>query len=215
MDTFLLNKLYASILFDTGVDRSFISTAFSSLINIVPTPLENNYDVKLADGKIVKREKVIAYASRQLKVHKQNYTTHYLGLGSVVFSLKIWRHYLYGTKCTVFTDHKSIQHILDQKDLNIRQRCWLELLSDYDCDIPYHLGKAYVVADALSHKERIEPFRVQALVMTIGLDLPKQILEAQIEAMKPENLENEDVGAMIRKDIPKEKLKPRADGTLC
>nr|GEV78720.1 putative reverse transcriptase domain-containing protein [Tanacetum cinerariifolium] len=136
-------------------------------------------------------------------------------LGSVVFALKIWRHYLYGIKCTMFTDHKSIQHILDQKELNMRQRRWLELLSDYDCDIRYHPRKANVVADALSRKERIEPLRVRALVMTIGLDLPKQILEAQIEALKPENLKNEVVGGMIKKDIPKEKLEPRADGTLC
>ncbi|GJS31244.1 putative reverse transcriptase domain-containing protein [Tanacetum coccineum] len=164
---------------------------------------------------LMQREKVIAYASRQLKIHEKNYTTHDLELGSVVFALKIWRHYLYGTKCTVFTDHKSLQHILDQKELNMRQRRWLELLSDYDCDIRYHPGKANVVADALSRKERIEPLRVRALVMTIGLDLPKQILEAQIEALKPENLEKEDVGGMIRKDIPKEKLEPRADGTLC
>ncbi|GJW20726.1 putative reverse transcriptase domain-containing protein [Tanacetum coccineum] len=122
---------------------------------------------------LMQREKVIAYASRQLKVHEKNYTTHDLELGLVVFALKIWRHYLYETKCTVFTDHKSIQHILDQKKLNIRQRRWLELLSDYDCDIRYHLGKANVVANALSCKERIEPLRVRALVMTIGLNLPK------------------------------------------
>ncbi|GKE60759.1 putative reverse transcriptase domain-containing protein [Tanacetum coccineum] len=164
---------------------------------------------------LMQREKVIAYAARQLIVHEKNYTTHDLELGSVVFALKIWRHYLYGTKCTVFTDHKSLQQILDQKELNMRQRCWLELLSDYDCDNRYHPGKANVVADALSRKERIKPLRVRALVMTIGLDLPKQILEAQIEALKPGNLENEDVGGMIRKDVPKEKLEPRADGTLC
>nr|GEW24716.1 putative reverse transcriptase domain-containing protein [Tanacetum cinerariifolium] len=162
-----------------------------------------------------KLEKVIAYASRQLKIHEKNYPTHDLELGSVVFALKIWRHYLYGTKCIVFTDHKSLQHILDQKELNMRQRHWLELLSDYDCDIRYHPGKVNVVADALSRKERMKPLRVRALVMTIGLDLPKQILEAQIEAVKPENLENEDVGGMIRKDTPKEKLEPHADGTLC
>ncbi|GJS68635.1 putative reverse transcriptase domain-containing protein [Tanacetum coccineum] len=135
--------------------------------------------------------------------------------GLVVFALKNWRHYLYGTKCTVFTDHKSLQHILDQKELNMRQHRWLELLSDYDCEIRYHPGKANVVADALSKKERIKPLSVQVLVMTIGLDLPKQILNAQTEAQKPENLKNEDVGGMIRKDIPKEKLEPRTDGTLC
>ncbi|GKD15720.1 putative reverse transcriptase domain-containing protein [Tanacetum coccineum] len=81
-------------------------------------------------------------------------------LGAVVFALKMWRHYLYGTKCVVFTDHKSLQHILDQKELNMRQRRWLELLRDYDCEIRYHPGKANVVADALSQKERIKPLRV-------------------------------------------------------
>ncbi|GJX80036.1 putative reverse transcriptase domain-containing protein [Tanacetum coccineum] len=121
---------------------------------------------------LMQRKKVIAYASRQLKVHEKNYTTHDLELGSVVFALKIWRHYLYGTRCTIFTDHKSLQHILDQKELNIRQRRWLELLSDCDCDIHYHTGKENVVADALSR-------------------------------------------GMLRKDIPKERLEPRADGTLC
>nr|GFD38859.1 putative reverse transcriptase domain-containing protein [Tanacetum cinerariifolium] len=101
---------------------------------------------------------------------EKNYTTHDLELGAVVFALKIWRHYLYGTKCMVFIDHKSLQHILDQKELNMRQRRWLKLLSDYDCDIRYHPRKANVVADALSRKER------------------------QIKARKPENIKKEDVG---------------------
>ncbi|GJR23409.1 putative reverse transcriptase domain-containing protein [Tanacetum coccineum] len=143
------------------------------------------------------------------------------GLGAVLMQReKIWRHYLYGTKCTVFTDHKSLQHILDQKELNMRQRRWLELLSDYDCEIRYHPGKANVVADALSRKER-EPLRVRALVMTIGLDLPKQILKAQTKARKPENIKKEDVGGILvenSKDPEKlrtEKLEPRADGTMC
>nr|GEW22353.1 putative reverse transcriptase domain-containing protein [Tanacetum cinerariifolium] len=95
---------------------------------------------------LMQREKVIAYASRQLKVYEQNYTTHDLELGSIVFALKIWRHYLYGTKSTVFTNHKSLQHILDQNKLNMRQRHWLELLSDYDCDIRYHPRKANMPA---------------------------------------------------------------------
>nr|GEZ65496.1 putative reverse transcriptase domain-containing protein [Tanacetum cinerariifolium] len=334
--TFLLNNRYALILFDTGVDTSFVSTAFSSLIDIIPTTLDHGYDVELADGRIIwvntlirgctlnflnhlfnidlmpvemgsfdviigmnwlvkyhaviacdeklvrvpfddkilifhgdgshnghesrlniisctktqnapilalpegsedfvvycdasikglavvlmKREKVIAYGSRQLKVHEKKYTTHDLELRAVVFVL-IWRHYLYETKCTMFTDHKSLQHILYQKELNMRHRRWLELLSDYDCEIRYHPGKANVVADALSRKERIKPLRVHALVMTIGLDLPRQFLEAQMEAMKSENLKSEDVGGMLidNSNDPekprKEKLEPRADITLC
>ncbi|GJY40517.1 putative reverse transcriptase domain-containing protein [Tanacetum coccineum] len=163
---------------------------------------------------LMQREKVIAYASRQLKIHEKNYTTHDLELGVVVFALKIWRHYLYGTKCTMFTDHKSLQHILDQKELNMRQRRWLEFLSDYDCEIRYHPGKANVVAGALSRKERNKPLRVRALVMTIGLDLPKRILEAQTEAIKPKNLKFEDGGGMLIENLKdlekprKEKLEP-------
>ncbi|GKC17904.1 putative reverse transcriptase domain-containing protein [Tanacetum coccineum] len=97
----------------------------------------------------------------------------------------------------VFTDHKSLQHILNQKELNMRQHRWLELLRDYDCEIHYHLGKENVVADALSRREREPPLRVRALVMTIGLNLPKQILDAQTEARKPENIMNKDVGGML------------------
>ncbi|GKA11635.1 putative reverse transcriptase domain-containing protein, partial [Tanacetum coccineum] len=103
-------------------------------------------------------------------------------LGAVVFALKMWRHYLYDTKCIVFTDHKSLQHILDQKELSMRQRRWLELLSDYD-------------------------FR--ALVLTIGLNLHVQILNAQVEARKAENFGTEDLCGMIKT------LEPRADETLC
>nr|GEV36063.1 putative reverse transcriptase domain-containing protein [Tanacetum cinerariifolium] len=134
----------------------------------------------------------------------------------VMLRIRVWVPCLCKTRrCTVFTDHKSLQHILDQKELNMRQRHWLELLSDYDCDIRYHPGKANVVANDLSRKERSRPLRVRALVMTMGLNLPKKILEAQTEALKPENLSAEDVGGMLRKDLPKEKLEPRADRTLC
>nr|GEU38228.1 reverse transcriptase domain-containing protein [Tanacetum cinerariifolium] len=93
---------------------------------------------------LMQKEKVIAYASRQLKIYEKNYTTHDLELGAMVFALKMWRHYLYDTRCVVFTDHKSLQHILDQKELNMRQRRWLELLSDYDCELRYHPGKENV-----------------------------------------------------------------------
>ncbi|GKB84605.1 putative reverse transcriptase domain-containing protein [Tanacetum coccineum] len=108
---------------------------------------------------LMQRERVIAYASRKLKPIEENYNTHDLELGAVMFTLKIWRHYLYGTKCTVFLDHKSLQHILHQKELNMRQRRWLELLADYDCEIRYYPGKANVIADALSQKEQIKTVR--------------------------------------------------------
>ncbi|GJX84988.1 putative reverse transcriptase domain-containing protein [Tanacetum coccineum] len=116
---------------------------------------------------LMQNEKVIAYASRKLKIHEKNYTTHDLELGDVVFAFKMWRHYLYVTRCTIFTDHKSLQHILDQKELNMRQRCWLELLSDYDCDIHNHPGKANVVADALRRKERVKPLRMLEELVTV------------------------------------------------
>ncbi|GJX70865.1 putative reverse transcriptase domain-containing protein [Tanacetum coccineum] len=111
--------------------------------------------------------------SRHFKIHEKNYTTHDLELGAVVFALKMWRHYLYSTKCVVFTDHKSLQHILDQKELNMRQRRWLELLSDYDCELRYHPGKANV------------------------------ILNAQVEARKEENYGTEDLCGMIKNLEPR------------
>ena len=91
---------------------------------------------------LMQLEKVTAYASRQLKIHEKNYKTHDLELGAVVFAFKIWRHYLYGTKCTIYTDHKSFQHIYDKKELNMRHRRCVELLNDYDCAMKYHPDKA-------------------------------------------------------------------------
>ncbi|GKE28342.1 putative reverse transcriptase domain-containing protein [Tanacetum coccineum] len=125
---------------------------------------------------LMQREKVIAYASRQLKVHEENYTTHDFELGAVVFALRLWRHYFYGTNCVVFTDHKSLQYILNHKELNLRQQRWIEFLSDYDCEIRYHPGKANVVADALSQKERNKPLRVRDLVMIVHNNLPKNLV---------------------------------------
>ena len=101
---------------------------------------------------LMQNGKVIAYASRQLKDYEKNYPTHDLELAAVVFALKIWRHYLYGERCEIYTDHKSLKYFFTQKELNMRQRRWLELVKDYDCVINYHPGKANVVADALSRK---------------------------------------------------------------
>ncbi|GJS54750.1 putative reverse transcriptase domain-containing protein [Tanacetum coccineum] len=137
---------------------------------------------------LMQRNKVIAYASRQLKIYEKNYTTHDLELGAMVFALKTWRHYLYGTKSVIYTDHKSLQHIFYQKELNMRQRRWIELFSDYECEIRYHPGKANVVADALSRKERVKPKRVRSIAMTIQSRVKGMILAAQGEAFKQENL---------------------------
>ena len=101
---------------------------------------------------LMQHGKVIAYASRQLKPHEMNYPTHDLELAAIIFALKIWRHYLYGETCRIFTDHKSLKYIFTQRDLNLRQRRWVELLSDYNCTIEYHPGRANSVADALSRK---------------------------------------------------------------
>ncbi|GJY03413.1 putative reverse transcriptase domain-containing protein [Tanacetum coccineum] len=124
-------------------------------------------------------------------------------------AVKDWASPTTPTECTVFTGHKSLQHILDQKELNMRQRRWLEFLADYDCEIRYHPGKAHVVADALSRKERIKPLRVRALVMTLHPKLPLQILEAQTEAIKEENIKAENLRGMDKA------FEIRPDGTRC
>ncbi|GKE13802.1 reverse transcriptase domain-containing protein [Tanacetum coccineum] len=137
---------------------------------------------------LMQRGKVIAYASRQLKIHEKNYTTLDLELGAVVFALKTWRHYLYGMKSVIYTDHKSLHHIFNQKELNMRQRRWIKKFSDYECEIRYHPGKANVVADALSRKERVKPRRVRAMAMTIQSGMKEMITVAQNEAFKQENV---------------------------
>jgi len=100
----------------------------------------------------MQEKRPVAYAFRQLKVHEKNYPTHDLELAVLVFALKTWRHYLYGSQFQVFSDHKSLKYMFNQKELNMRQRCWMEYLKDYDFELLYHPGKANVVADALSQK---------------------------------------------------------------
>nr|GFA15170.1 putative reverse transcriptase domain-containing protein [Tanacetum cinerariifolium] len=144
---------------------------------------------------LMKRDKVISYASRQLKIHEKNYTTYDLELGAVVFALKIWRYHLYGTKCTVFIDHKSLQHILNKKDLNMRQRRWLELLSDYDYEIRYHPGKANTEARKLENIKKKDVGETDgesertiqtledmlcACVLDFGKDLKRKPMEFQV-----------------------------------
>jgi hypothetical protein len=108
---------------------------------------------KLGLGSVLMQDgKVIAYMSRQLHLHELNYPTHDLELAAAVYALKTWQHYLMGNRCEIYTDHKSLKYIFSQKELNMRQRRWIELIKDYNLGIPYHPGKANMVADALSRE---------------------------------------------------------------
>ena len=139
---------------------------------------------------LMQEGKVVAYASRQLKPHEKNYPTHDLQLAAIVFALKIWRHYLYGEKCSIYTDHKSLKYFPSQRELNLRQRRWMEQIKYFDCVIDYHSGKANVVADALSRKS-IQTLRALNANLSLSDDgtivaeliarpsLLNQVLEAQ------------------------------------
>jgi hypothetical protein len=121
--------------------------------------------------------RVIAYASQALRPHEQNYPTHDLELAAVVHALKIWRHYLMGAHCNIYTDHKSLKYIFTQADLNMRQRRWLELIKDYDLEVHYHPSKANVVADALSRKAQCNCMNMDARITTLCDELCKMNLE--------------------------------------
>nr|GEX32591.1 reverse transcriptase domain-containing protein [Tanacetum cinerariifolium] len=306
--TFLLNNCYASMLFDSGIDRSFVSTTFSALLDVAPSTLDTSYAVELADGRVLETNIVLRGCMLGLLGHPFNIDLMPVELGSfdviidmdcgnlprfpparqVKFQINLvpgvapvarapsrltpaelqelstqlqelsdrgfinpvphpeehWINnlidQLQGSRVCSKIDLRSGYHQLRvreedisktafrtryghyefqvmsfgltnalTKELNMRQRCWSELLSDYDCEIRYHPGKANVVADALSRKERSKPLRVRALVMIIGLNIPKQILNAQSKARKEENFINKDLQGMINK------LKSRADRTLC
>jgi hypothetical protein len=135
---------------------------------------------------LMQHGKVIAYASRQLKAHEINYPVHDLELAAVVFALRVWRHYLYGSRVQIFTDHKSLRYLMTQKELNMRQRRWVELIKDYDCVIDYHPGRANVVADALSRKVKTVDAQWEDWDEKELLELRK--IDAQVEAGPDESL---------------------------
>jgi hypothetical protein len=121
--------------------------------------------------------RVIAYASRALRPHEINYPTHDLELAAVVHALKIWRHYLMGNHCNIFTDHKRLKFIFTQSDINMRQRRWLELIKEYDLEVHYHPEKANVVADDLSHKVHCNQLEVEPVSDPLCEDMRKLNLE--------------------------------------
>jgi hypothetical protein len=153
----------------------------SALVLIMPD-LQKGFDIycdasRLGLGCVLMQEgHVIAYVSRQLQKHDLNYPTHDLELAAAVHTLKILRHYIMGTKCQVYTDHKSLKHIFTQKDLNLRQRRWLELIKDYDLEIHYHPGKANLVTDALSRKEHVHTAIVAQLPDELVGDLFSNVM---------------------------------------
>ena len=133
---------------------------------------------RLGLGCVLMQEgKVVSYMSRQLRPHEENYPTHDLELAAVVFALKTWRPYLVGHRCEIYTDHKSLKYIFTQKELNLRQRRWMELIKDYDIGIHYHPGKANVVADALSRK----PCTLNALIQVEQPALYKEFKDFGLE----------------------------------
>ncbi|XP_070679257.1 uncharacterized protein [Malus domestica] len=134
--------------------------------------------------------RVIAYSSRQVKPHEKNYPTHDLELAVIIFALKIWRHYLYGEKCKIFTDHKSLQYLFTQRDLTLRQRRWIELLSDYDCTIEYHPGRANAVADALSRKTPVRLNAIYDYHVPLLVDLRSTGVELGVEDLEEALLAN-------------------------
>jgi ribonuclease HI len=122
---------------------------------------------------LMQEGRVVTYLSRQLKVHEKNYPTHDLELAAVVHALKTWRHYLYGQKCDIYTDHKSIKYIFTQSELNMRQQRWLELIKDYELEIHYHPGKANVVADALSRKSQVNMMVAHPMIYELAKEFDR------------------------------------------
>jgi ribonuclease HI len=138
---------------------------------------------------------MVAYASRQLRKDEVNYTTHDLELAAVVHALKIWRHYLMGKRCELYTDHKNLKYIFTQANLNLRQRRWLQLIKDYDLGINYHTGKANVVADALSQRSHANHLIVKSIPFELCDEFAKMKIVANTEAVEME------VGSSLLQEI--------------
>jgi hypothetical protein len=140
---------------------------------------------------------VVAYASRQLRKHEETYPTHDLEVAIVVHASKIWRHYIIGKRCEVYLDHKSLKYIFTQSDLNLRQQRWLELIRDYDLGINYHLGKANIVADALSRRSHLNMLATRELLpkfykefekLNLGWVSNTEVVEMDVDSMLEQNI---------------------------
>ena len=148
---------------------------------------------------LMQEDKVVAYASRQLKPHEKNYLTHDLELAAIVFALNIWRRYLYGEKCFIYTDHKSLKYLPSQRELNLRQRRWMELIKDYDCVIDYHPEKANVVANALSRKsvQTLRALNAHLSLSDEGAIVAKLVAKSDLLNRVPEAQKNDEKIAAI------------------
>ncbi|XP_073272086.1 uncharacterized protein [Primulina huaijiensis] len=211
-----LTQKNSKFVWDEGCEKSFQTLKeklASTPVLILPTE-DKEFTIysdasKEGLGCVLMQEgRVIAYASRQLKQHEQNYPTHDLELAAVVFALKIWRHYLYGAKCEIFTDHQSLKYLFTQKELNMRQRRWIELLKDYDLTISYHPGKANKVADALSRKNESKitlaslsarPCLQETVKLNQDRDPELTKLKGQVESGKSQDLQIDDRGVLWMK----------------
>jgi ribonuclease HI len=149
---------------DTSTDTARVHNPFSVYCDALYTGL----------GCVLMQEgRVVAYSSRQLKIHEKNYPTHDMELAAVVHALKTWRHYLYGQKCDIYTDHKSLKYIFTQSELNMRQRRWQELIKDYELEIHYHPSKANVVVDALSRKSQVNMLAARSMPFELAMEFDR------------------------------------------
>ncbi|XP_073022767.1 uncharacterized protein [Primulina eburnea] len=166
---------------------------------VLSIPTENERFVVYTDASLhglgcvlMQDRHVVAYASRQLKPHETRYPVHDLELAAIIFALKIWRHYLYGTSFTIYTDHKSLRFLFTQTELNMRQRRWLDLPKDYDCEIEYHPGRANLTADALNRKVSCtaeDVSRLSAMMMSccsLGYDFDISTTPIQVSTLLAE-----------------------------